>query len=53
LYLLDFNFGMYKPWWVYYGDLKMLKKFSAGFGGNGKASAELLALGIHVVATKI
>ncbi|MEO5643295.1 MAG: class I SAM-dependent methyltransferase [Bacteroidia bacterium] len=41
-----------KPSWLEYRALKMVKKMTARFSSKEKGSTELMALGIHVVATK-
>ncbi len=47
------NYSQDKPSWIEYRALKIVKKMTARFSSKGNATTELMALGIHVVATKI
>ncbi|MDQ3110738.1 MAG: class I SAM-dependent methyltransferase [Bacteroidota bacterium] len=42
-----------KPSWLEYRALKMVKKMTARFSAKEKGTTELMALGVHVVATKM
>jgi ubiquinone/menaquinone biosynthesis C-methylase UbiE len=46
------NYAKDKPSWMEYQALKVVKKMTARFSAKGNATTELMAMGIHIVATK-
>jgi ubiquinone/menaquinone biosynthesis C-methylase UbiE len=46
------NYANDKPGWLEYQALKVVKKMTARFSAKGNSSTELMAMGIHIVATK-